>query len=122
MPPNPESILQAPGLRTRESELLAKVVCFRKELDSIMPSGLNNKSLVNSLRLAARDIEIALSLSDKTRAPLNDFDLSQKEKLIESSERHFSVLLAFRAEVSSLIDSRMAERKETVRGTPRKHE
>ena len=59
-----ESAMRAPRLQTRESELLAKVEFFRKELGSIVPPELHIarcRVLANCIDLAARDIEVALS-------------------------------------------------------------
>ena len=126
MTPGREPETHAGVQPTRDSELLAKVEFFRKELDSIVPSELDNarsRSLVNYLGLAARDIAIALRCSDKSGAPLDEFESNQKEKSLESWERYFSDLLTFRTELSSLIDDQPHGRAQrNRRSEPRKHD
>jgi hypothetical protein len=118
-----ESRVQVPRQQSSQAELLAKVEFFRKELGSIVPSELHNsrsRSLVNCLGLAARDIRMALCRSDNLRAPLNDFESRQKQILLESSGRHVNELQRFRTEMTSLIDSHVAEHNAPVPRTPRK--
>jgi hypothetical protein len=118
MTPERKLTIPAPRQQTPESELLAKVEFFRMELDSIVPSEIDNarsRSLVNYLGLASRDIAIALRGSDKSGAPLDEFESNQKEKSLESWERYFGDLLTFRTELSSLIDSQPHGRAQRTR-------
>jgi hypothetical protein len=117
-----EPLTQADRHRTRESELLAEVESFRKELYSIVPFGLLNpiyRGMVRCLVTAARRIEVALRYPDKTGVPPNDFESRQKQTLLESSERNFNELRRFRTEIRSLVASYMADHRAPVAGTTR---
>jgi hypothetical protein len=118
-----ESPVRGDNQGTRESELLAKVALFRKELSSVVPPALNNaryRSLVNCLGFAAHNIEICLYHSGKLGVPLSDFESRQKLILLESAKRHFDELRRLRAEMISLMDSYRAQPMFPMAGTTKK--
>jgi hypothetical protein len=119
MTPGRQSQGQALSSETPESDLLSKVEFFRKELGSIVPFELNNtkyRTLANCLALAARDLEATLHGSEKSSAALSAFEARQHEKLVERTQGQFGKLCAIRDEMTSLIESHMAELNAPGRG------
>jgi hypothetical protein len=119
-----ESPVRGDEQGTPESELLAKIAFFRKELNSVVPPALNNaryRSLVNCLGFAARNIEISLHHFGKLGVPLSDFESRQKLILLESAERHFDELRRLRAEMIGLMDSYTAQPMFQMARTTKKH-